>query len=95
MNNSSFTTWELRKAIPSLIKREGMTESKDLFNSDLVEFNKNEPIIITEAEETNGIVDVLFEQIFEGSEDGYYDTECFRYQTIQESSVIRKFLNEC
>lgn len=86
-NNSKFTVKEIAEIIPKMIFNENcIVESFDYYNSTLCEFSKEEKIIIENIDDDGDILDILFHQIFEGSE----DTEIFKYRILIPKTCITK-----
>lgn len=90
MNTSTFTTEQLRTFIPMMVAQgRGITVNECGFDSDLIEFNEDDPIVITSAEESDGYLTVEFEQSWEGTDDGL-DAWTWRYTTIQEAELVKQ-----
>jgi hypothetical protein len=93
MNNTNFTTADLRKVIPVLIdKNIGITTSSSYCNNDLCEFSKNEDIVIDVADIDGDVVDIEFHQDFHCYNDDF-ENESFKYRTLVEVEDIKKILN--
>lgn len=96
MNNSDFTTNQLREILPSLFKNnEGIFQSTDFqfesYSDNLIELNfDNNPFIFHIFQEGNFLI-VWFRTT------SYYDeidSENYYFKTLQEISTVKKYINE-
>ena len=92
MNNSKFTTAQLRLVLPILLTYEvGVTQPIGTeLNSTLCELSFKEPIIITSVDEDKGMLLIRFEQHFD-DEDGF--GEVWRYETLQTIPDVEHAFN--
>lgn len=92
MNTTAFTTEQLRQAIPRMIAEgRGITANDCGFDPDLIEFDYEDEIEITSADEADGHVAVEFKQSWEGTDDGL-DAWTWRYTTVQEVELLKAYL---
>ena len=67
MNNSKFTTAEVREILPKLLSEEkGVTINTCGYDSFLCELTLLDPITIDSVDEYDGILDIHFSQRFDG-----------------------------
>lgn len=87
MNNSQFTSEQIRKALPVLVKnRRGITTSESYGNKHLVEFSVNSPIVLEQVDEKDELITIEFYQ--ELSECECCGSFKYEYVTVQDVNDI-------
>lgn len=93
MNNSKFTTAEVREILPKLLSEEkGVTINTCGYDSFLCELILMDPITIDSVDEYDGILDIHFSQRFDG-DPGFDNLDAWewKYQTIQEVEIFKSY----
>lgn len=94
MNNTKYTSSQLRDIIPLMLgDGKGVTVNTCGFDSDLCELDMNVEITILSANESDGVIDVSFEQHFPGDDSmDNMDAWTWKYQTVQEVELFETYL---
>lgn len=96
MNTSTFTTEQLRKAIPILVERgKGINTNECGYDANFCEFSTKLPIDISAAEEDKGMVYVRFKQHYTGDDSfDNMDAWTWEYSSVQVIEDINKILDQ-
>lgn len=96
MNTTTFTTEQLRRVIPILLKfNKGMMVNECGYDKSFCEFSLSREIDIKFAEESKGFVYVNFEQHYSGDEGlDNLDAWTWKYSTIQVIEDVKECIKE-